>query len=40
MIDSVDLALYGHRSYELMLDYWANAEVNPRSLWTSPSPAR
>jgi dihydrofolate reductase len=31
MIDSVDLALYGRRSYELMLDYWPNAEVNPRS---------
>ena len=31
MIDSVDLALYGRRSYELMLGYWPNAEVNPRS---------
>jgi dihydrofolate reductase len=31
MIDSVGLALYGRRSYELMLGYWPNAEVNPRS---------
>ncbi|WP_240359298.1 dihydrofolate reductase family protein [Pyxidicoccus trucidator] len=31
MIDSVGLALYGRRSYELMLSYWPNAEVNPRS---------
>ncbi len=26
MIDSVGLALYGRRSYELMLAYWPNAE--------------
>ncbi len=31
MVDSVGLALYGRRSYELMLDYWPNAEKNPRS---------
>lgn len=31
MIDSVGLALYGRRSYELMLSYWPNAETNPRS---------
>lgn len=31
MIDSVGLALYGRRSYELMLGYWPNAELNPRS---------
>jgi dihydrofolate reductase len=31
MLDSVGLALYGRRSYELMLSYWPNAEVNPRS---------
>jgi dihydrofolate reductase len=31
MIDSVGLALYGRRSYELMLSYWPNAEQNPRS---------
>jgi dihydrofolate reductase len=31
MIDSVGLALYGRRSYELMLSYWPNAEVSPRS---------
>src|SRR5687767_1960909 len=31
MIDSVGLALYGRRSYELMLSYWPNAEKNPRS---------
>ncbi|MCY1022846.1 dihydrofolate reductase family protein [Pyxidicoccus sp. MSG2] len=31
MIDSVGLALYGRRAYELMLGYWPNAEVNPRS---------
>jgi dihydrofolate reductase len=27
----VGLALYGRRSYELMLQYWPNAEQNPRS---------
>jgi dihydrofolate reductase len=31
MVDSVGLALYGRRSYELMLSYWPNAETNPRS---------
>jgi dihydrofolate reductase len=31
MIDSVGLALYGRRSYELMLGYWPNAEASPRS---------
>ena len=31
MIDSVGLALYGRRAYELMLSYWPNAERNPRS---------
>jgi dihydrofolate reductase len=31
MIDSVGLALYGRRAYELMVQYWPNAEVNPRS---------
>lgn len=31
MIDSVGLALYGRRSYELMLDFWPDAERNPRS---------
>ena len=31
MIDSVGLALYGRRAYELMLRYWPNAETNPRS---------
>lgn len=31
MIDSVGLALYGRRSYELMVSYWPNAEQNPRS---------
>ena len=31
MIDAVGLALYGRRSYELMLGYWPNAEKNPRS---------
>lgn len=31
MIDSVGVALYGRRSYELMLSYWPNAELNPRS---------
>lgn len=31
MIDSVGLALYGRRSYELMLSYWPDAETNPRS---------
>ena len=31
MLDSVGVALYGRRSYELMLSYWPNAEKNPRS---------
>ena len=31
MIDSVGLALYGRRAYELMVSYWPNAEVNPQS---------
>lgn len=31
MIDSVGVALYGRRSYELMVSYWPNAELNPRS---------
>lgn len=31
MLDSVGLALYGRKSYELMLSYWPNAELNPRS---------
>jgi dihydrofolate reductase len=31
MIDSVGLALFGRRSYQLMESYWPNAEVDPRS---------
>lgn len=31
MIDSVGLALYGRRSYELMVGYWPDAEEKPRS---------
>ncbi len=31
MLDSVGLALYGRRSYELMLSYWPEAERNPRT---------
>lgn len=31
MIDSVGLAIYGRRSYELMIQYWPNAERDPRS---------
>ncbi|HKY35545.1 MAG TPA: dihydrofolate reductase family protein [Polyangiaceae bacterium] len=31
MIDSVDIALYGRRAYELMLSYWPAAETHPRS---------
>jgi dihydrofolate reductase len=31
MVDSVGLALYGRRSYELMFGYWPNAELHPRS---------
>jgi dihydrofolate reductase len=31
MIDSVGVALYGRRAYELMLSYWPDAETNPRS---------
>jgi dihydrofolate reductase len=31
MLDSVGVALYGRRSYELMVQYWPNAEANPQS---------
>lgn len=31
MIDSVGLALYGRRAYELMLQHWPDAELHPRS---------
>lgn len=31
MIDSVGLALYGRRSYELMVGYWPDAEEKPQS---------
>ena len=31
MVDSVGLALYGRRAYELMVQYWPNAEREPRS---------
>lgn len=31
MVDSVGLALYGRRAYELMLSYWPKAEEHPRS---------
>jgi dihydrofolate reductase len=31
MMDGVGVALYGRRSYELMLSYWPDAEKNPRS---------
>jgi dihydrofolate reductase len=31
MVDSVGLALFGRRSYELMVSYWPDAEQNPRS---------
>lgn len=31
MLDSVGVALYGRRAYELMVQYWPNAEVNPKS---------
>lgn len=31
MIDSVGLALFGRRSYQMMEQYWPNAEVNPKS---------
>lgn len=31
MIDSVGLAIYGRKSYELMIQYWPNAEVHPSS---------
>lgn len=31
MLDSVGLALYGRRSYELMESYWPAAETHPRS---------
>lgn len=31
MIDSVGLALYGRRAYELMVSYWPDAEARPTS---------
>lgn len=31
MIDGVGVALYGRRAYELMVRYWPDAEVSPRS---------
>jgi dihydrofolate reductase len=31
MLDSVDLAVYGRRAYELMVQYWPAAEARPRS---------
>jgi dihydrofolate reductase len=31
MIDSVGLALYGRRSYQLMVQYWPDAETRPQS---------
>jgi dihydrofolate reductase len=31
MIDSVGVAVYGRKAYELMVQYWPNAEVSPRS---------
>ncbi len=31
MLDSVGGAVYGRRSYELMVRYWPDAEANPRS---------
>jgi dihydrofolate reductase len=31
MIDSVGLALFGRRSYQLMEQYWPKAELEPRS---------
>jgi len=31
MIDSVGLAVYGRRAYELMVRYWPDAEARPRS---------
>lgn len=31
MIDSVGVALYGRRSYQLMVQYWPNAELHPKS---------
>jgi dihydrofolate reductase len=31
MLDSVGVALYGRRAYELMVQYWPEAERNPRS---------
>lgn len=31
MIDGVGVAVYGRRAYELMIRYWPDAEVSPRS---------
>lgn len=31
MIDSVGVALYGRKAYELMVAYWPDAEARPRS---------
>jgi dihydrofolate reductase len=34
MMDSVGLAIYGRRAYELMVQYWPNAERQPQSAQT------
>jgi dihydrofolate reductase len=31
MLDSVGVGVFGRRAYQLMEEYWPNAEVNPRS---------
>jgi dihydrofolate reductase len=31
MIDSIDLALFGRRSYQMMERYWPSAELEPKS---------
>jgi dihydrofolate reductase len=31
MLDSVGVGVYGRRSYELMAEYWPNAEAHPRN---------
>src|SRR5688500_3602830 len=31
MIDSVGVAVYGRKAYDVMIQYWPDAEVHPRS---------
>lgn len=33
MVDAVDLAVFGRRSYEMMVRYWPDAEAHPKTPW-------